>query len=128
MVPPVFTPHPGEYAPLIGLGGTLFQGLPTNGLIVIAAPHFSTIDAPTYLFLAEILLLALVVLGVHLLRPLGKRRVSPVWAGGIPRFTAAMTYTEMAYSNPLRLIFQQSITHVLPPRRRHPPQRMAAGV
>lgn len=107
VVPPVFTPQPGEYAPLVGLGGTLFQGLPTNGLIVIAAPHFSTIDAPTYLFLAEILLFALVALGVHLLRPLGARRVGPVWAGGIPHFTETMTYTELAYSNPLRLVFQR---------------------
>jgi hydrogenase-4 component B len=107
IVPPVFSGHPGEYAPLVALGGTLFQGLPVNGLIVIAAPHFSTIDAPTYLFLAELLLMAITVLAVHLIRPLGVRRVGPVWAGGIPRFTPAMTYTEVAYSNPIRIIFNQ---------------------
>jgi hydrogenase-4 component B len=107
VVPPVFSGHPGEYAPLVSLGGTLFQGLPVNGLIVIAAPHFSTIDAPTYLFLAELLLIGLTVLAVHLIRPLGAHRIGPVWAGGIPQFTAAMTYTEVAYSNPIRLIFHQ---------------------
>jgi hydrogenase-4 component B len=107
VVPPVFTTHPGEYAPLVNLGGTLFQGLPVNGLIVIPAPHFSTIDAPTYLFLMEIVLVGLVVLARHLIRPLGARRVGPVWAGGIARFTASMTYTELAYSNPIRLIFNR---------------------
>jgi hydrogenase-4 component B len=107
VVPPVFSGHPGEYAPLVTLGGTLFQGLPVNGLIVIAAPHFTTIDAPTYLFLAELLLIGLTVLAVHLIRPLGARRVGPVWACGIPRFLPAMTYTEVAYSNPIRIIFQR---------------------
>jgi hydrogenase-4 component B len=107
VVPPVFSNHPGEYAPLVALGGTLFQGLPVNGLIVIAAPHFTTIDAPTYLFLAELLLIALTVLAIHLIRPLGARRVSPVWACGIARFTPAMTYTEVAYSNPIRIIFNR---------------------
>ncbi len=108
VVPPVFVSNqPGEYTPLISLGGQLFRGLPVNGLIVIAAPHFSTIDAPTYLFLAEILLIAIVALAVHAIRPLGARRVGPVWAGGIPRFTPAMTYTEVAYSNPIRIIFNR---------------------
>ncbi len=106
VVPPLFTNHPGSYAPLVTLGGGLFRGLlPINGLVVIAAPAFSTIDSPTYLFLAELLLIGIVVLAVRLIRPLGVRRVGPVWAGGIPHFTAAMTYTDLAYSNPIRIIF-----------------------
>jgi hydrogenase-4 component B len=106
VVPPLFTNHPGNYQLLVTLGGALFKGLlPVNGLVVIAAPAFSTIDSPSYLFLAELLLVGLVVLALRAIRPLGVRRVSRVWAGGIPRFEAAMTYTGLAYSNPLRLIF-----------------------
>jgi hydrogenase-4 component B len=106
VVPPLFTNHPGDYQLLVTLGGALFKGLlPVNGLVVIAAPAFSTIDSPSYLFLAELLLVGLVVLALRAIRPLGVRRVSRVWAGGIPRFEAAMTYTGLAYSNPLRLIF-----------------------
>jgi hydrogenase-4 component B len=105
VVPPLFTDQPGDYAPLLGLGGGLFRGLPVNGLIVIAAPTLNTITAPTYLVLAEALLLILVLIALRLLHPLGERRIGPVWAGGIPTFTARMQYTALAYSNPLRLIF-----------------------
>jgi hydrogenase-4 component B len=105
LVPPLFTNHPGSYQLLETLGGGLFRGLPVNGLVVIPAPNFSTIDSPTYLFLAELFLIVLVVVGLRTIRPLGARRTHRVWAGGIPRFTASMTYTDMAYSNPIRLIF-----------------------
>lgn len=105
VVPPLFSAQPGAYAPLVGLGGGLFRGLPVNGLVVIAAPTLSTITAPTYLLLAEGLLVALVLLGLRLLPMLGRRRTVPVWAGGIPAFTARMQYSALAYSNPLRLIF-----------------------
>lgn len=106
VVPPLFTNHPGDYQALVGLGGGLFRGLlPINGFVVIAAPTFSTIDSPTYLFLAELLLIGIVVLALRAIRPLGAHRVGRVWAGGIPRFTAAMTYTDLAYSNPIRIIF-----------------------
>lgn len=106
VVPPLFTNHPGPYQLLVTLGGSLFGNfLPVNGLVVIASPTFSTIDSPTYLFIAELLLIGIVVLALRAIRPLGARRIARVWAGGIPRFTAAMTYTDMAYSNPLRLIF-----------------------
>jgi hydrogenase-4 component B len=106
IVPPLFTPHPGSYALLVTLGGGLFAGLfPINGLVVIAAPAFSTIDSPSYLFLAELLLIALVLLALKVIRPLGARRRGRVWAGGIPRFTSAMTYSGLAYSNPVRIIF-----------------------
>ena len=105
VVPPLFTNHPGSYQLLETLGGGLFQGLPVNGLVVIASPTFSTIDSPTYLFLAELLLVGLLVLVLRCIRPLGRRRIHRVWAGGIPRFTAAMTYTDVAYSNPIRIIF-----------------------
>ncbi len=106
VVPPLFTTHPGAYQLLDTLGGGLFGGwLPVNGLVVIAAPAFSTIDSPTYLFLAELLLIGIVLLALRAVRPLGSRRVERVWAGGIPRFTAAMTYTGLAYSNPVRIIF-----------------------
>jgi hydrogenase-4 component B len=106
VVPPLFTNHPGDYQLLVTLGGRLFGGwLPVNGLVVIAAPAFSTIDSPSYLFLAELLLVGIVVLALRAIRPLGPRRVGRVWAGGIPRFTAAMTYTGLAYSNPIRMIF-----------------------
>ena len=106
VVPPLFTSHPGDYQLLVTLGGALFKGwLPVNGLVVIAAPAFSTIDSPSYLFLAELLLIGLVMLALRAIRPLGVRRVGRVWAGGIPRFEASMTYTGLAYSNPLRLIF-----------------------
>jgi hypothetical protein len=106
VVPPLFTNHPGNYQLLVTLGGGLFGGLlPVNGLVVIAAPAFSTIDSPTYLFLAELLLVGMVLLVLRAIRPLGSRRTGPVWAGGIPRFTASMTYTGLAYSNPIRIIF-----------------------
>jgi hydrogenase-4 component B len=106
IVPPLFTPHPGSYALLVTLGGGLFAGLfPINGLVVIAAPAFSTIDSPSYLFLAELLLIALVLLALKVIRPLGARRRGRVWAGGIPRFTSAMTYSGLSYSNPVRIIF-----------------------
>lgn len=106
VVPPLFTNNPGAYSLLVGLGGGLFGGwLPVNGLVVIAAPSFATIDSPSYLFLAELLLLGIVLLALRALRPLGSRRVGRVWAGGIPRFSASMTYTGMAYSNPIRIIY-----------------------
>jgi hydrogenase-4 component B len=105
VVPPLFHANPGPYAPLAAIGGRLFRGLPVNGLVVIAAPTLNTITAPTYLLLAEALLLGLTLLAVRLLRPLGGTRTGPVWAGGIPAFTARMQYTALAYSNPLRLIF-----------------------
>ena len=106
VVPPLFTNHPGDYQLLVTLGGGLFRGwLPVNGLVVIAAPGFSTIDSPSYLFLAELLLVGIVLLVLRAIRPIGSRRVGRVWAGGIPRFEASMTYTGLAYSNPLRIIF-----------------------
>jgi hydrogenase-4 component B len=106
VVPPLFTNYPGSYQLLVTIGGGLFRGwFPVNGLVVIAAPTFATIDAPSYLFLAELLLIGLVLLVLRLIRPLGSRRVGPVWAGGIPRFEVSMTYTGLAYSNPIRLIF-----------------------
>jgi hydrogenase-4 component B len=105
IVPPLFTGHPGEYAPLVGLGGSLFHRLPVNGLVVIAAPALNTITAPTYLAIAEGLLIGLLLLALSLIRPLGHTRVGPVWAGGIPRFAPQMQYTALAYSNPVRLIF-----------------------
>jgi hydrogenase-4 component B len=106
IVPPLFTDHPGEYAPLVGLGGGLFRGLvPANGLVVIPAPGFSTIDSPTYLTLALLIFVGLTLVGLRLIRPLGSRRTGPVWACGIPRFTPSMQYTGLAYSNPVRLIF-----------------------
>jgi hydrogenase-4 component B len=106
IVPPLYTGHPGQYAPLVGLGGTLFRGLiPGNGLVIIAAPNFSTIDSPSYLFLAELALLLLLWLAMRAIRPLGTRRVGPVWAGGIPRFSPRMAYSGIAFSNPLRLMF-----------------------
>ena len=105
VIPPLFTNHPGSYQLLETLGGGLFRGLPVNGLVVIASPTFSTIDSPSYLFLAELILVILVIVALRAIRPLGTRRIHRVWAGGIPRFTAAMTYTDMAYSNPIRIIF-----------------------
>ena len=106
IVPPLFTDHPGEYAPLVGLGGGLFRGLvPGNGLVVIPAPGFSTINSPTYLTLALLIFVGLTLLGLRSIRPLGVKRIGPVWACGIPRFTPRMQYTGLAYSNPVRLIF-----------------------
>jgi len=115
VVPPLFTNHPGNYQLLETLGGGLFAGwLPVNGLVVIPAPAFSTIDSPTYVFLAELLLMGIVFLALRVIRPLGANRTGPVWAGGIPHFTASMTSTGLAYSNPIRLIFHllfRSRTH-----------------
>ena len=105
VVPPFFTGHPGAYAALVPLGARLFQGLPVNGLVIIAAPGLATITSPTYLALAELLLIGIVWGAVKLVRPLGARRTAPVWAGGIPRFTPRMQYGGVAYSNPARLIF-----------------------
>jgi hydrogenase-4 component B len=105
VVPPLFTNHPGSYAPLADIGGRLFHCLPVNGLVVIAAPTLNTITAPTYLILAEALLIGLVLLALRLIRPLGGRRIGPVWAGGIPVFTARMQFSALAYSNPVRMIF-----------------------
>jgi hydrogenase-4 component B len=105
VVPPLFSADPGPYTPLAEIGGRLFRGLPVNGLVVIAAPTLNTITAPTYLLLAEVLLVGLTLLALRLLRPLGRLRSGPLWAGGIPVFTARMQYTALAYSNPIRLIF-----------------------
>lgn len=105
VVPPLFTTHPGDYAVLIGLGGGVFRGLPVNGLVIVPSPSLSTINSPTYLILAEAVILSLVGVGVRLVQPLGARRVAPVWGGGIPRFEPSMQYGAVAYSNPARLIF-----------------------
>jgi hydrogenase-4 component B len=105
VVPPLFSADPGAYAPLVGLGGWLFRGLPVNGLVVIAAPTLNTISAPTYLLLAEGLLIGLVLIALRALPAFGGRRIVPVWAGGIPAFTARMQYSGLAYGNPVRLIF-----------------------
>jgi hydrogenase-4 component B len=105
IVPPLFTNHPGPYAPLAAIGGRLFRGLPVNGLVVIASPTLDTITAPTYLLLVEALFVGLVLVGLRLLRPFGRQRAGSVWAGGIPTFTPRMQYSALAYSNPLRLIF-----------------------
>lgn len=59
VMPPVFTPHSSEYAPLVGLGGMLFQGLPTNGLIVIAAPHSTYSFVETSFFMHIVTLFTL---------------------------------------------------------------------
>ncbi|MCL4543901.1 MAG: hypothetical protein M1118_04765, partial [Chloroflexi bacterium] len=106
IVPPLFSGKAGAYQALVGLGGTLFRGLPVNGLVLIASPKFNTITAPSYLVLAELLLLALLLLALRAIRPQGRRRRGPVWAGGIPTFRANMQYTPQAYANPIRLIFQ----------------------
>jgi hydrogenase-4 component B len=106
VVPPLFTNHPGSYALLVSLGGALFRGLPVNGLVIIPSPQFSTISSPTYLILWGALLLGLLAGVVRAIRPLGRRRIGPVWAGGIPRFTCRMQYSAMSYSNPARLIFR----------------------
>jgi len=125
VVPPLYTGHPGAYAPLVGLGGKLFAGLiPGNGLIVIAAPAFTTIDSPSYLLLFEVGLLLLLWAARRLVRRLGVVRVGPVWAGGIPRFTPRMAYTGLAYSNPLRLMFNvvyhsRAETELTKPASRH---------
>ncbi len=113
LVPPLYGGHPGAYAPLVGLGATLLGGiLPINGLVVIPAPGFSTINSPTYLAIAELLLLALAVGGVRAIRRLGGDRRAPVWAGGIPAFEARRQYTATAYANPMRLIFQPVLRSV----------------
>jgi hydrogenase-4 component B len=125
VVPPLYTDHPGAYAPLVGLGGSLFRGIiPGNGLVIIAAPNFSTIDSPSYLFLAEVGLLALLWIARRLIRPLGSRRVAPVWAGGIARFRPRMAYSGVAFSNPLRLMFNtfyrsRATTELVAPAARH---------
>lgn len=106
VIPPLFTGHPGAYAPLVGLGGGLFHGIiPGNGLVIIAAPNFSTIDSPSYLILAELGVLALIWLARRAIRPLGPTRTGAVWAGGIARFSPQMAYSGIAFSNPLRLMF-----------------------
>lgn len=124
VVPPLFTGHPGDYAPLVALGGGLFRGLPVNGLVIIAAPSLSTINSPTYLALCEALFIGVLALAVRLIPRLGRRRVGPVWAGGIPRFVPRMQYGALAYSNPGRLIFNslygsQSELILLAPAARH---------
>jgi hydrogenase-4 component B len=106
LVPPVFTDSPGDYGPLVAIGAGLFRGLlPVNGLIVIPSPTLTTINSPTYLTLAEMLLLALVAFVVRVIPRAGRDRRAPVWAGGIGHFTANMEYSGLAYSNPARLIF-----------------------
>ncbi|HEY1391573.1 MAG TPA: proton-conducting transporter membrane subunit [Ktedonobacterales bacterium] len=106
VVPPLYTGHPGAYAPLVGLGGGLLQGIiPGNGLVIIASPTFSTIDSPTLLLVAEVLLLVILWIARRAVRPLGTRRVGPVWAGGILRFEPRMSYSGVAYSNPIRIMF-----------------------
>lgn len=105
VVPPLFGPNPGSYAPLVGLGGGLFRGLPVNGLVIIPAPQLTTINSPTYLALALLLLLGLTVVGVRLVPRMGTVRIGPVWVGGISPFAFRMQYGAVAYSNPARLIF-----------------------
>lgn len=106
IVPPVQTDLPGDYAPLVALGAGLFRGLlPVQGLIVIPAPSLSTIDSPTYLVLFELLFLAAAWLVVRRIPRAGRDRRGPVWAGGIPTFSARMQYTGLAYANPVRIVF-----------------------
>jgi hydrogenase-4 component B len=110
IVPPVFGPDPGPYAPLVGLGGGLFAGLvPSQGLIVIPAPGLTTINSPTYLTLVELIGLAILALVVRTIPRRARDRRAPVWASGIPRFEPAMQYTGLAYANPVRLIFGVAI-------------------
>jgi len=106
LVPPLFTNHPGDYALLVGLGGGILRGvIPANGLVIIAAPSLTNATAPTYLFIVEALLIALTLAALRIFKPRAARRTAPVWAGGIPHFTPQMQYTALAYSNPVRLIF-----------------------
>lgn len=128
IVPPVYTAHPGDYAPLVTLGAGLFRGLlPVNGLIVIPAPGLSTINSPTYLVLAELLLLALVWLVVRAIPRSGADRRAPVWAGGVRRFTAQMQYTAVAYANPMRLIFDGLLRSRTRSARRSPAAEGGTG-
>jgi hydrogenase-4 component B len=74
--------------------------------------------------LAEALLIGLLLLALRLIRPLGRRRTGPVWAGGIPVFTARMQFSALAYSNPVRLIFNglyrsRHLFHADRPAARH---------
>lgn len=106
LVPPLFTNHPGDYAPLVGLGGGILRGIiPANGLVIIASPRLTNATAPTYLFIVEAILIALTLAVLRIFKPRAARRVAPVWAGGIPKFTPQMQYTALAYSNPVRMIF-----------------------
>ncbi len=107
VVPPVFTNYPGEYAPLVSLGGAVFHnlGLPVKGLIVIPAAHFATIGSPSYLTIALLLALGIVWLVMRAIPVRGPERTAPVWAGGIPTFSGRKEYGPLAYANPIRLIF-----------------------
>ncbi|MDE3075201.1 MAG: hydrogenase 4 subunit B, partial [Chloroflexota bacterium] len=127
VVPPLFGSSPGDYAPLVGLGGGVFRGLPVNGLVIIPAPKLATINSPTYLVLWGLLLLAVLLIVVRLIRPLGPRRKAPVWAGGIPRSTPRMQYSGLAYSNPARLIFHGMYRSVATFRAVSPAARHGAG-
>jgi hydrogenase-4 component B len=124
VVPPLFSDDPGAYGALAEIGGRLFRALPVNGLVVIASPALDTITSPSYLFLAEVLLAGLTLAALRLVRPLGVTRRAPVWAGGIPVFTHRMQYSALAYSNPVRLIFNgllrsRSSVQALQPAARH---------
>jgi hydrogenase-4 component B len=106
LVPPLFTNNPGDYALLVGLGGGILRGvIPANGLVIIASPSLTNATAPTYLFIVEAILIALTLAALRIFKPRTARRIAPVWAGGIPRFTPPMQYTALAYSNPVRMIF-----------------------
>jgi len=106
LVPPLFTNNPGDYALLVGLGGGILRGvIPANGLVIIASPSLTNATAPTYLFIVEAILIALTLAALRIFKPRTARRIASVWAGGIPRFTPAMQYTGLAYSNPVRMIF-----------------------
>jgi hydrogenase-4 component B len=76
----------------------LLRGSEQNPVIFAMSPSYSIIALTIMLFLTW-----------FLVRRLTRDRVAirrELWAGGIPRLLASMTYTATGFSNPVRVVFQ----------------------
>ena len=103
-LPPIFT-HPGQFAPVVQLGGSfLSQIIPANGLVIVPTSLNFAFISPTYIFLTFVIVILLTAVVLRVLCKPG-RRESPVWVGAVAQRTPTMQYTATAFTNPFRSIF-----------------------
>jgi hydrogenase-4 component B len=118
LVPPFFTaPHGNTQFPkkfvaeFHDLGAQVGRTvLPGRGLVLLhrGTPRNPVVFAlsPSYTFLVLIILILGSVTLCRVLTRIRKVGRGPVWAGGIRRLSAGVTYTATGFSNPVRVIFQ----------------------